>query len=59
MSGNIIGAFLSYLYFSAIRQPRFVHPKIPPYYHDLFFIIGTAFLVGIVAILMKKMTSIL
>ncbi len=59
MFGNIIGAFLAFLYFTAIRQPSSVHPDIPPYYHILYFIIGTAFLVGIASIIIKRMASIL
>jgi len=43
--GNAIGAILTYLYFSNIIQIQHAQQNLPPYYADLFFVIGTGVLI--------------
>ena len=43
--GNSIGACLTYLYFSNIIQIHQAQQNLPPYYADLFFVIGTGVLI--------------
>lgn len=42
---NILGAVITYLYFSVILDFRVVKTEIPTYYSPLFFVIGTVVLV--------------
>jgi len=42
--GNAIGAILAYLYFSNISQIHQTQQNLPPYYDELFFVVGTGVL---------------
>lgn len=42
---NIIGAVLTYLYFSLILKSNVLHENVPDYYSPLFFVVGTAVLI--------------
>jgi len=56
-TGNIIGAILTYLYFSTIRQVHEVRLDVPPFYNDLFFSIVTAILVITFVSVMRRHSS--
>jgi len=45
VTGNVIGAIVTYLYFSTVRQAHEARLDVPPFYDDLFFSIVTAILV--------------
>jgi len=43
---NVIGATFTYVYFSSILELRYVKSVIPSYYSPLYFVVGTALLIG-------------
>jgi len=53
--GNAIGAILTYLYFSNISQIHQTQQNFPPYYDDLFFVIGTVVLIFTSVWIMRRL----
>lgn len=46
ITGNAIGATLTYFYLSGINLPFQARQDVPPYYHDIFFLIITGLLIS-------------
>jgi hypothetical protein len=54
VAGNAIGAILNYLYFSNISQIHRTRQNIPPYYDELFFVVGTGVLLFVFVWIMRR-----